>query len=71
MRHVDHFDWEAVTIRARKTREGLQSQRENLKSPGTLENGEGLTEANLTLGPWGTAHHHLISTFLSEEMLAR
>lgn len=41
--HMDRLDWETVTIHARKTREGLQSQRENLKSPRTLENSEGLT----------------------------
>lgn len=42
MGHMDRFDWETVTIRARKIREGLQSQRENLKSPRTLGNSERL-----------------------------
>lgn len=40
---MDRFDWETVTMRARKTREGLQSQRQNLKSPRTLGTSEGLT----------------------------
>lgn len=40
---MDRFDWETVTMRARKTREGLQSQRQNLKPPRTLGTSEGLT----------------------------